>query len=196
MAYATLEEIKLRLEIQVSTYDAVLEGNLDAASAQIDQYCRRTFSKATTATARIFDDIGAWRNRSWSIVTDDYWELGSVKFDTDDDGTFETTISTGYAYPRNAAVSGRPFTAVHLREGTIYTYPRGGVEVTAKWGWPSVPAPIKEATLLQASRLFKRKDSPEGTLGMADFGVMTIARFDADVRELCGPFKAFAFGAA
>lgn len=47
---------------------------------------------------------------------------------------------------------------------------------------------ISEVALLQATRLFRRKDAPFGVVGVADFGSVRISRLDPDVREMLSPF--------
>jgi hypothetical protein len=63
------------------------------------------------------------------------------------------------------------------------------VQVTAAWGWPSVPDEIGEAALLQAARLFARRTSPEGVSGNAEWGIARVSRLDPDVRELIKDFR-------
>lgn len=58
------------------------------------------------------------------------------------------------------------------------------MRITAQFGWPAVPDDISEAALIQAARLFKRKDSPEGVIGNAEWGVVRLSRRDPDVWNL------------
>jgi hypothetical protein len=59
------------------------------------------------------------------------------------------------------------------------------VQVTAKYGFSSVPSAIKQATFLQATRLFKRKDSPFSTYGNPQTGTAELFnRFDPDALKL------------
>jgi hypothetical protein len=51
-----------------------------------------------------------------------------------------------------------------------------------------IPDEVTEATLIQASRLYKRKDSPEGITGSAELGVVRLGRTDPDVYELTKRF--------
>ncbi len=44
------------------------------------------------------------------------------------------------------------------------------VQVTARWGWPSVPTPIKQATIIQAAMVFEAKGAPAGLMGSPDVG--------------------------
>lgn len=101
---------------------------------------------------------------------------------------------TGYeTVPDNALADGRPITAL-LRVGGIWGYERGRVRVTARFGWPDVPDDIEQAALIQASRLFKRKDSPEGVTGSAEWGVVRLSRRDPDVWNLIEPYILPGFG--
>jgi hypothetical protein len=62
--------------------------------------------------------------------------------------------------------------------------------VTGQWGWPSVPEPIKFATIIQASRLFKRLESPLGVAGVSDIGIIRVgSSVDGDVAQLCNPYR-------
>jgi hypothetical protein len=64
------------------------------------------------------------------------------------------------------------------------------VKVTGSWGWSAVPTSIKQATIIQAARIFKRNDSPLGVAGFGDFGVMRVSgSIDADVRQLIEPYR-------
>ena len=60
--------------------------------------------------------------------------------------------------------------------------------MTAQFGWPAVPDDIHEAALILASRLYKRKDSPEGIIGSAEWGVRNLSRRDPDVWNLIEPY--------
>ncbi len=49
------------------------------------------------------------------------------------------------------------------------------MQVTAKWGWPSVPDDINMACLILTADLYKRKDAPGGILGLGDLGVVRMS---------------------
>jgi len=54
----------------------------------------------------------------------------------------------------------------------------------------AVPPPVKLASLILASRLVKRKDSPEGVLGFGEMGgVVRVTSIDRDVVSLIGPYR-------
>jgi hypothetical protein len=54
---------------------------------------------------------------------------------------------------------------------------------------PDVPPPVREAARLLAARLFRRRDSLDGTVGWAETGVVRIAPTDPDVARLLAPYK-------
>jgi hypothetical protein len=70
------------------------------------------------------------------------------------------------------------------------------VKVTGTFGWATVPDSIKFATIIQASRLFKRLESPLGVAGVSDMGIMRVgSNIDGDVAQLINPFRLLRTGA-
>jgi len=64
------------------------------------------------------------------------------------------------------------------------------VRVEGTFGWPAVPDAVREATILQASRLFTRLDSPLGVAGFGDMGAMRVSfKGDPDVLMLLAPYR-------
>ncbi|MER8042713.1 phage gp6-like head-tail connector protein [Streptomyces sp. NPDC094032] len=193
--YATVATLREMLNVPAddTSRDSLLTRALASAARGIDTATGRRFYLDDTASARVYrltgrtlcdgdgerllvDDIGAPSGLvvetgtagAWSAVTD-----------------YETT-------PDNAHARGRPVTGL-LRpsswgEGTTR------VRVTARWGWPAVPDEIQQATLLQAARLYRRKDSPEGVTGSAEWGVVRLSRRDPDVWALIEHYIAPGFG--
>ena len=51
-----------------------------------------------------------------------------------------------------------------------------------------MPAQVAQATLIQAARLYKRRESPEGVLGNAEWGSIRLSRVDPDVAALLSRF--------
>lgn len=185
-----LSELKTALGISGSADDTFLNLAIDAAEKSINDLCGRKFTADSSATARTY------RAQPYLAVTDDISTLTGlvVKTDTAADGTFDTTwASTDYQVePLNNLTKGRSVN--NLRAIGSYTYPVYGdgqvsVEVTAKWGWPSVPDPVKQATLLTSSRLYGRKASPMGVIGVGDFGPVRISRTDPDIAALLMDYK-------
>ena len=50
------------------------------------------------------------------------------------------------------------------------------------------------AVHLLVARYLARRNSPDGTLGMSEFGVGRISTVDRDVEQLLGPYRKVVFG--
>lgn len=196
MAIITTSDLKTHLGITDTTDDTTLGIAVNAANQAVVEHCGRTFDKTATgsASARTYRAANAVR-----LTIDDTWETSVlvVKTDEGDDGVYETTwtIDTDYILePAGGLQHGQswPYTtliAVGAKMFPTWTR-RPGVQVTAAWGWVSVPAAVFTATLIQAARTWKRRTSPEGVLsGWAEFGAVRISRqMDPDVAALLAPF--------
>lgn len=188
--YATLTDVKAALRITDSVDDTLLTSLITTASRRIDNRCGRRFYADAAATARTYT-----AQQTDTVMTDDISTTTSlvVKVDDDGDGTFETTLTVGTDYqlePLNALARSLP---INLLRGTGRGFPRSSVgqalvEVTAKWGWPSVPEPIAEATRLLVMRQFRRFDSPLGVAGFGDLGAIMVRNLDPDIEALIGPY--------
>ncbi len=120
---------------------------------------------------------------------------------TDDDGgrTWATTwASTDYELvPSNAVVDGQPYTAIETSPNGTYWFPliNRGLKIAGSFGYATTtPAVIREACLIQAARIFKRKDSPFGVAGVGELGVMRISALDPDVKMLLHPMIRYGYG--
>lgn len=197
MAYATLSELKTWVGIPTADTgdDTTLQLALDAAEVQVNQYVGRTsFTIDASAVARTFRPLSSSRVDIDPIAT----TTGLVvKTDDDDNGTFETTwtINTDFRLePTNAAAMGVPWTrlvAIGTKRFPASAVNYEGVEVTAKYGWPTaVPAPVKAATLIVAAKIWKRKDAAFGIAGSAEFGSeMRILPGDMDAERLLAAYR-------
>lgn len=167
--YTTLDEMKDRLGTVTTGLDLVLTSAIEGAEAAIEDYCGdRVFTVPTgAALARVYVPHGN------HVYTDDIGSLtGFVVADTG-----QTYGATAYQLePLNALVKGRPYDAIRLL-GTSYlstSYNQATVTVTAMWGWPAVPSPVKEATRILATDLYRMKDSQFGVAGFGEMGVMMV----------------------
>ncbi len=181
-SYATLAQLKTRLTITDTNDDAALTSALDAASRAIEGACGRQFNDAGSATARVYypDDLA-------SIVVDDFSTTSGliVAADFSNGTTYGTIISsTNYQLePLNGVVDGTPGWPFY-RIKAIQTwyplwlatvgFPRASVQITAQWGWASVPAAVVEATLMLAEETFKMKDAPYGVAGFSQYGAVRV----------------------
>jgi hypothetical protein len=187
--YATLSEVKASLRITDNLDDALLETAIESASRMIDGFTARTFFNAGTAVRNFAatDEI--------NLIIDDAISVTQVTSTDEVGGTYTTWKSTDYQLePINSRSDGlyMPFTGI--RAVNDYLWPvvdqQALVRITGVWGFPSVPVAIKQATVIQSSRLFKRLDSPLGIAGFGDMGAIRVNRYlDSDVEQLAMPFR-------
>jgi hypothetical protein len=185
-SYIDLDTLKdyLKIKPEKLENDEILTDAINSASREIDRMCNRQFNKADTATPRVYTPTstrryGYLRNK---VLVDDFYTTDDllVELDVDGNGTYSYTVpSTDYElYPSNGIVDGAPgwpFYELHLLNDMIIVpnapwRVRASVRVTAKWGWESVPAPIKSACLIIAAESYQLKDAPFGVAGMDQFG--------------------------
>lgn len=164
MPYATYVELEARYPSLSGQSTTEETSELTAASSFIDGHCNRTFGLEDAATIRYFPaprdlvelDLGPF-------------EIGTT---TDlviavDDGTntYGTTLtSTEYQLePVNAVYASpdpRPFTCIR-RIDAYWPYAvsrtdrQERIKVTARYGWPAVPEPVKRSCMALANNAFE-----------------------------------------
>jgi hypothetical protein len=188
--YASLTEVKSSLRIPVSDTvdDAMIELAVEAASREIDQACERIFYQASGARLFVPRD-------SYVCEIDDLTTLTTLKTSSGADGVFDITWAADdlQLEPLNGIVGGlvSPTTQIRAVDDYLFTIDGGEatVQVTGTWGWSAIPIVIKQATVILASRIFRRNDSPLGVMGFGDMGVVRVSRIDPDIDALIGPFK-------
>lgn len=187
--YATLAQVKSSLRITDSIDDSLIELAIESASRAIDGFANRYFYNAGTGTKSFvaFDDDVVYIEDLQTLTTlETRWAVG-------DDYT--TWANTDYQLePLNGKSDGLAFPCSAIRAVGLIEFPvyesQALVRVTGTWGWASVPTAIKQATVIQASRIFKRNDSPLGVAGFGDMGVMRVSsQLDPDVRQLVEPYR-------
>ena len=186
--YATLLQIKSAIGISDGIDDPMLEMAIESASRQIDSYTERYFYNAGTAT-KIFAPLD-----EWVCPTEDFITLTQVQ--TSEDGeSWDTTWGTEdwQAEPLNGRAGGlvTSYTQIRAVEDYLFPYRQGEatVRLTGTWGWSAVPIAITQATVILASRIFKRLDSPLGIIS-GELGSMRVGfRLDPDVQHLIEPYR-------
>lgn len=181
MSYVSLSELRAWLGVHDTADDTQLSLALDVATRKVDDHCGRTFATASVAAARTMRAID-----SVVLRLDPGWDIQStsglvVKTDDNDDGTFETTWTSGTDFELDSGIgydgaAGWPYSrlvAVGDRLWPMYTR-RRAVQITALWGWAAVPDPVKQATLILAAEAWKMKDAPFGVAAFGDFGPMRV----------------------
>jgi hypothetical protein len=188
--YCTLADVKASLRISDTVDDALIEMAVESASRLIDTYCARTFYNMGTAT-RYFSAQDAYY-----CPINDIQSVTTLKTAVNSNGSFDVTwaVEDFQLEPLNGFADGVTMPYTGLRALWKYLFPTIGenalVQVTGVWGWASVPISVKQATVIQASRIFKRNDSPLGVAGFGDMGVLRVGRsLDPDVQQLIDPYR-------
>lgn len=194
--YVTAPELKafLRIDTADTVDDAQLAFAITAASRAVDRTTNRQFGQVAAPEARLYTPrydcsrLGStWPTGRWLVQIDDLMDAAGLTVTT-----AAGTVTLFVKEPVNAVVTGKPWTRLVIDPASA-TVPKGTdneVTVTGKFGWSAVPPTIKQATLLQASRLFKRRDAPFGVAGSPDAGseVRLLARIDPDVAVTLRPY--------
>lgn len=155
-SYATAAEYRARVNKTDTGDDTAILAQATAVSRYIDNKLRRFFTQDATATPRYYEGFQEKR-----IQVDDIASTTNlaVKIDLDGDYAFTTSNETltlndhFFLWPYNAAKGSEAWPWTHLEvvsNNAIFTvWPKQAraVEVTAIFGWPAVPAAIKEATV-------------------------------------------------
>lgn len=195
--YADKTELKAYIGLSGSGQDDNIDNALDGASRQIDKITGRRFYQDSSAQVKTYTP-----NNEFILDVDDISTTTGliVKLDDNDDGTYETTLTINTDFivvPVNPDI-------IKITGGTTYLAPYtqlrilntrsserfdpsivNNVQITAKFGYSFIPEPIKQATLIQGLRLFKRKDAPFNILGNEQTGQIELFnKFDPDAREL------------
>ncbi len=190
-AYASLAQVKAALRITDSVDDTLLEMARESASDLIDGYTGRTFTTSGTVT-RVFAPTD-----DYVLQTDDIAGTAlTITSSTGADGVFDVTWkTTDYQLePLNGVSNGQVVPFTRIRAIQDYLWPTAGgeatVRVTGVFGFTSVPIVVTQATVLQASRIFTRLQSPLGVAGFGEMGVVRVTRaLDPDVAALVEPYR-------
>lgn len=156
-AYATAAEYRSRTTKSDTGNDADILAQLTAISRVIDRECGRFFGVDAAVVTRTYDGNGAgilWLPHDISTTTGLIVKV-DLNADYDFDDTNETlTLDTHFwVGPENADKGPElwpwQFLEVVPTNSVLSCWPKQkrSVQVTAKFGWPAVPAAIKEATV-------------------------------------------------
>lgn len=173
----------------IGTADAAAA--ISAACRAIDLSCNRPngFGAATAGTFYYSPE------QRYCLEIDDAVTVTDVA--TDLDGSYAyaniwAELTDWIAEPLNAAAVSWPYTRLRTNPNSALwfptTYPRS-VRVGATFGWPSTPAPVKEAATLLSARLLKL--AREAPFGIAMFGdqAIRLARYDPTICALLDPYN-------
>jgi hypothetical protein len=189
-AYADFEAVKAALgKDSVDGRDDLIRMAILAASRWIDRRTGRRFYPDTTTSTHTVPIAGRAR------CEDGYQVLLVPDMADAEDLVVETgsptagwTAVTGLEAAASDAVTdpNPPLTLIRGPLGWLPPY--GRARITTRWGCPAAPDEIVQAANLLSVRLYRRKDSPQGVLGSAEWGQIRVARADPDVEALIAPY--------
>ena len=188
--YCTLAEVKAALRLNDAIDDTLIENSVEGASRRIDGYCGRFFYNTTNAVKFFASD-------AYRLAVPDISSTSGLIVQTDDngDGSFETTwtLNTDYILePTDADLQSRPYRRITATGGKtfpmFYIPQDAGVQVTATWGFPSIPDDVREACVLLSMRQFARYNAALGVMAFGDMAV-SVRSVDPDVRDLLSPYR-------
>lgn len=174
--YISSAELKSELRITDSDDDAQVARWATSASRAVDNYCHRQFGRVATTEVRTYESTYDRHVGCWVAAIDDLCDVAALEVLA---GTTEVTDYT--LYPLNAIAKGKVYEQIRLSVC-------GELTIDGAWGWLAVPTSVKEATMLQGTRLAARRDSPFGVAGSPTDGseIRLLARVDPDVETVIG----------
>lgn len=188
--YCTLDQLKTRVgeALTETRHDFRFIGAIADITTEIDDHCERSFRRFNTATARTYPPVNAHQ-----LDTADFWTSTdlTLKTDDDDDGVFETTwAAADYELIRASDRPGWPYFRVRAVGSRVFptrTRRRNVAELTAKWGWETLPTPVNDSALIMGEESFRLADSPFGVGGYGQFGIVRV-RDNPFVARKLGPY--------
>ena len=194
--YVDKTDLKTYIGLSGSGQDTNIDNAINSASRLIDKICGRHFWQDDAVTEKYYTPI----NHYYVEVDDISTTTGLiVQLDTTDDGAYDKTITLDTDFVL------KPFNPqVHKISSTTYYFPQTelnilttrsdetfdptiikNIKITAKFGWSAVPEAISQATLIQATRLWKRKDTPFNVFGNEQTGQRELfSKIDPDALQL------------
>lgn len=172
--------------------DTMIATVLTATYSAINKACGRVFS--TSTGSRLYQAAN-----SYCLKVDDISSATglTVSHDNANSGVYDVIWTTAdyELRPLNGLLEGQPWPYTEIRAVGAQTFPpsywpsdRAHIQISATWGWPSVPNDIIQATKILALDLYKAKDAPFGVAGASsDFGLLRI-RENNQLKMLLQPY--------
>lgn len=198
MALCTLSDVRQHLAIIDAGDDDELDLARQAASDAVHNYVGFGFELDAAPSAKVFAATG----RTLLDLAACGLTVGTstglaVATDEDDDGAYETVwlAADWQLEPLNGiGPGGVAWPGLVLRAVGDQRFPVGGsgrarVQVTARWGWPSVPSRVKLAAIMLTAAWHQRRATLTGRSGFDGFFASAIAD-DSTIQDLLDPFRA------
>ncbi len=188
--YVTAATLKTTLNIGSSYADADIAVAVEAASRAVDGYTNVSPGMFATTTSQTRYYTGEWGCDH--IAIDPLNTLTSVTVDSDGDGAYDTTWTSGTDFmltPDNAALDGYPYTELRLvpQAGRRFPSYLRSIRVIGLFGWATTPGAVTQATAILAGRFLKRaRETPYGIVVVSGDAVAAarLGRIDPDVAFL------------
>ena len=188
MAYVDLTELSDYLRNTIVADEVEIQAALSAAENAINSYCQRTFTVPTAATTRTF--IGC---HSYVMVVPDIANTTNLAIVNDGStlsaSDYQLEVSPSTVGP--VGIDGRtwPYTRIRRIAGywDVDSDGEATISITARWGWPAVPAEVEMATKLLARDYLLARDTGFGIVQVGDFSRRVAA--NGVVTDLLGPLR-------
>jgi hypothetical protein len=192
MSYATLAQWKAAVGVTDSTYDTAIQAVLDATDTLIDLYCDRKTGFGTATETRYYTP-----DAYDFCITDDLVSVTALHTDDLSNGTYSTAWTAGTDFqltPKNAALDGFPYTGISRSNAYTKNFPKDvflGARVQGVFGFPSVPAAVIQAEIIQANAVWSSRTAPFSIIGSADLGgILRMSRsLHAEAALLLEPYR-------
>jgi hypothetical protein len=169
----------------------------ESGSRAVDWAAKRQFGLVDAPEAREYTLEWSTTAGMWFAEVDDFMTTSGMvlAFDSARDGTYSTAIANTYAVPArpNEVDKSKPYERIYFRTtvGVVFDGRYFGLRATIRWGWTAFPVTVVNATNMQSSRFFARRNSPYGVAGSPQDGseVRLSARADPDVRVSLKPYR-------
>lgn len=192
MSYVGPAEFKAWVSVDDTFDDTQIQTVLDAASRNIDRVCGRRFTLETAATKTYLTHDP---NR---LEVTDLIAVTSITVDVTGNHTFTRTLTTANyelsPYQDETGAASVRFQEVRIwPTSTVGFSPGHLTRIVGNFGYVDedglTPADIKQACLILASRLWKRRETPFGVLSLPDIGsAVQLRKTDPDVASLLAPY--------
>jgi hypothetical protein len=193
--YCTVEELKSRLGMAATDTadDFEIRLAVDTASREIDEWCQDQFWRGTATRTFAADCAYLLDLGPFPLIS-----VTTLKTDAAGDGTFETTWSASdfQLLPLNVTTlaEAKPYRQIKAVASNTFPYWKelgvrdDRVEIVGVYGWPTVPAAVKQACLILSAELLKLKDAPFGVAGFGEFGAVRV-RNNPRAMALLQPYR-------
>ena len=189
--YCTAADLATYMTVSQASYADDLANAINTASRQVDAWCARRFYADANATARTY-----WTKDTRVLIIDDAFEISSVKLSSNDNGTYDVTYTSGVDFitePLNGVADGLSGLPTWRLRWTTPVLPLNtnlpAVQVTAKWGWATVPEPVRQAALIIAGEVFKLREAPFGVAGFGEMGAVRVGKMSPQAVQMLRPYR-------